>query len=144
VRLDEPDMSEPLPLREPEADGRPFWEAAASGQLVLQRCRACGTLRFPPRHQCIHCWSPDTEWIEASGRGNVESITIVRRAPTAAYRDRVPFALVAVTLSEGVRMITNLIGDGALHAGIGDPVEVCFEARPNGALPQFRLVGTAP
>ena len=36
-------------------------------------------------------------------------------------------------------MITNLIGEGALTAKIGDEVVVCFEKRPNGALPQFKL-----
>jgi uncharacterized OB-fold protein len=56
----------------------------------------------------------------------------------------VPFALVAVTLPQGVRMITNLVGDGALEGRIGDRVEVCFEQRPNGALPQFRLVAKGP
>lgn len=128
-----------LSLREPEADGRPFWEAAATGRLILQRCRSCAAVRFPPRHQCPHCWSPETEWIEAVGHGEIESITVVHRAPIAALRERVPFALVAVLLSEGVRMITNLIGDGALDARIGDLVEVCFEQRPNGTLPQFQL-----
>jgi uncharacterized OB-fold protein len=134
-------MSTPQPLREPEADGKPFWEAAKAGRLVLQRCRACATIRFPPRHQCPRCWSPETEWVDAAGTGEIESITVIHRAPTAAWRDRVPFALVAVTLPEGVRMITNLIGEGALEARIGDKVEICFDQRPNGALPQFRLAG---
>jgi uncharacterized protein len=136
-------MTADPPLREPEADGRPFWEAAAAERLVLQRCRMCATVRFPPRHQCTRCWSPETEWIDASGRGEIESITVVRRAPTPAFRDRVPFALVAVSLTEGVRMITNLVGEGALDARIGDKVEVCFEPRANGALPQFKLSGPA-
>jgi uncharacterized OB-fold protein len=132
-------MSALAPLREPEADGKPFWAAAAEGRLVLQHCRSCGRIRFPPRHQCPHCWSPDTDWKDASGHGEIESVTIVRRAPTAAFRELVPYAIVAVTLAEGVRMITNLIGDGALDAQIGDKVVVCFEPRPNGALPQFQL-----
>jgi uncharacterized protein len=127
------------PLREPEADGKQFWAAAAEGRLVLQHCRSCGRTRFPPRHQCPHCWSPDTEWKDASGQGEIESVTIVRRAPTAAFRDLVPYTIVAVTLFEGVRMITNLVGDGALKAQIGDEVVACFEQHPNGALPQFKL-----
>jgi uncharacterized OB-fold protein len=130
-------------LRDPEADGRPFWAAAKEGRLALQRCGSCKRVRFPARHQCPHCWSPDTEWIDAAGSGAIESFTVVRRAPTAAFRDRVPYALVAVTLAEGVRMITNLVGEGALEARIGDKVEVCFEQRPNGALPQFKLAGGA-
>jgi uncharacterized OB-fold protein len=132
-----------IPLREPEADGRPFWEAAKEGRLGLQRCRACSTVRFPPRHQCIRCWSSDTEWFDATGQGEIESITVVHRAPTAAFRERVPFALAAIILEEGVRMITNLVDEGALEAQIGDAVEVCFEDRPNGALPQFRLPPSA-
>jgi uncharacterized protein len=132
-------MDDKAMLREPEADGRPFWSAAAEGRLVLQRCSSCKKVRFPPRHQCPHCWSPDTVWIDAAGRGAIESITVVRRAPTPAYRDRLPYAIVAVALPEGVRMITNLVGRGSLEARIGDNVEVCFEKRPNGALPQFKL-----
>lgn len=126
-------------LREPEADGKPFWTAAAEGRLVLQHCQSCGKTRFPPRHQCPRCWSPETEWKDASGHGEIESVTIVRRAPTAAFREIVPYAIVAVMLAEGVRMITNLVGDRALDAQIGDKVVVYFEQRPNGALPQFQL-----
>jgi uncharacterized protein len=131
-------MSEPA-LREPEADGRAFWAAAREGRLIFQRCGACGHVRFPPRHQCPKCWSPDASWVEAAGQGEIESLTIVRRAPTPAFRDKLPYAIVAVALPEGVRMITNLIGDGALEAQIGDKVVVCFEQRSNGALPQFKL-----
>jgi uncharacterized protein len=132
-------MSTQLTLRDPEADGRPFWEAAAQGRLILQRCRSCETVRFPPRHQCVKCWSPETAWFDATGHGEIESVTIIHRAPTPAFRDRVPFALAAVALTDGVRMITDLIGEGALQARIGDKVEVCFETCTNGALPQFRL-----
>jgi uncharacterized protein len=132
-------MTNLAPLREPEADGKPFWLAASEGRLILQTCRACGRTRFPPRCQCPHCWSPETDWKDSPGKGEIESITIVRRAPTAAFRDLVPYAIVAVMLREGVRMITNLIGEGALTAKIADEVVVCFERRPNGALPQFKL-----
>jgi uncharacterized protein len=136
-------MNEPA-LREPEADGRPFWSAANESRLILQRCDSCERVRFPPRHQCPTCWSVGVSWIEAAGHGEIESITIVRRAPTPAFRDRLPYAIVAVKLPEGVRMITNLTGSGALDAQIGDRVVVCFERRPNGALPQFRLAERTP
>lgn len=122
-------------------DSAGFWQAAAEERLELQACRACGHIQFPPRYQCASCWSADIEATESSGRGIVESVTVVQRAPLPQFRGREPYAVVAVRLDDGPRMITNLVGDGALEAAIGDAVSVCFEADHNGnVLPQFRLV----
>jgi uncharacterized OB-fold protein len=63
----------------------------------------------------------------------------VHRAPTAAYRESVPYVVAAITLEEGPRMITNVIGDDALSIQIGDAVVVEFTTNPVGQeLPQFR------
>lgn len=122
------------------ADSTGFWEAAGSGKLEFQHCRSCDHVQFPPRHQCARCWSDDVEPVRSSGRGVVESVTIVRRAPLAEFRDRVPYAIASIVCEEGPRMITNLVGDGALDARIGDAVAVCFETDADGnTLPQFRL-----
>lgn len=121
-------------------EDRFYWEGVANGQLLFQRCTACNAVQFPPRHQCATCWSDDLEVIESSGRGTIESLTVVRRAPLPAFRDRTPYAIAAIRVAEGPRMITNLIGDGALQARIGDAVGVAFEAGPDGIiLPQFTL-----
>ena len=34
-----------------------YWEAAADGKLVAQRCGNCGVMRHPPRPMCPHCQS---------------------------------------------------------------------------------------
>lgn len=119
-------------------DSARYWEGARAGQLLLQRCRSCETIQFPPRHHCEACWEAAPEWVESSGRGRVESFTVVRRAPMPSFRDRVPYVVAALWLDEGVRMITNVVGDGALEVAIGDRVRVTFEADGNGdVLPQF-------
>ena len=41
---------------------RPYWEAAAQGQLVLQQCSACGTVRHYPRLLCTQCFSDVVVW----------------------------------------------------------------------------------
>ena len=123
-------------------DNAPYWEAAAEGRLIFQSCEACGAIQFPPRHHCASCWAEASGWLEASGLGTIESVTIVRRAPTAAFRDKAPYAVVAVKTDEGPRMITNLVGADALDARIGDRVEVVFETGADGTvLPQFRRCG---
>jgi uncharacterized protein len=121
-------------------DSREYWRGAHHKQLMLQKCHVCGAVQFPPRHHCATCWDSEPGWFEASGRGIVESVTVVRRAPIAAFRSKVPYVVAAIRIAEGPRMITNLIGEGALLAQIGDAVVVDFAAAEGGVvLPQFRL-----
>jgi len=106
----------------------------------MQRCAACGRLRFPPGYLCRECHGADSDWVEVSGRGTIASFTVMHRAPTPAYAARAPYVLALVDLQEGPRMMANVIGEDALQAAIGDPVEVVFEARGEDGfkLPQFR------
>lgn len=120
-------------------DSQAYWEGAAQRRLLLQKCCACGSVQFPPRHHCAQCWEAELEWVESSGKGTVESFTIVRRAPVPQFRDRVPYVVAAIRVDEGPRMITTLLGDGALEVRIGDAVTVDFEVDAAGAtLPAFR------
>lgn len=130
----------PIPVKLENGDSAEYWQGAAAGKLLFQRCRSCQHIQFPPRHHCERCWQADPEWIESSGKGTVESFTIVRRAPLPEFRDSVPYALAAIRVAEGPRMITNVVGDDALEIGIGDPVEVTFSPDHHGnVLPRFRL-----
>lgn len=121
-------------------DSLEYWKAAQEKRLIFQKCSRCGAVQFPPRHHCASCWEADLEWLESSGNGTVESFTIVRRAPIPEFRDQVPYVVASVRVEEGVRMITNLIGDDSLQVKIGDKVRVDFVDRGDGnTLPQFRL-----
>jgi uncharacterized OB-fold protein len=122
-------------------DSRDYWAGAREGRLLLQKCRSCQKFQFPPRHHCAACWEADLDQAESAGFGQIESFTIVRRAPTPEYRNKVPYVVAAVLLDEGPRMITNILGDEALAAKIGDRVKVAFEDDGQGTtLPQFKRV----
>src|SRR5207244_1069886 len=56
-------------------DEAPFWLAALEGQLDIQACADCRTLRHPPRPVCAHCGATEHEWRTVSGRGEVWSYT---------------------------------------------------------------------
>lgn len=129
----------PMPFA--NADTKTYWSAAADGKLMLQQCGACGLKRFFPRHLCPTCWSDETQWVEASGRGTLHAVTVVRRAPSPAFRDQVPYVVALVDLAEGPRLLTNIVGLDCLSAKIGQDVELTFEAREGGSVPQFRIVG---
>ena len=51
------EMTDELPIPPVNADSAPYWEAAAEGKLRMQRCGACGEIRFPPGHICRKCGS---------------------------------------------------------------------------------------
>lgn len=132
-------MEKQLPLPVANADSAAYWRSAKEGKLSLRRCRACGETHFMPRYLCPVCWSDDLEWIEASGKGVVHSFSIIRRASSPAFADRVPYVVALIDLAEGPRMMTNIVGEGALEVEIGDRVTLEFEERGDAKLPQFSI-----
>lgn len=81
--------------------------------------------------------SAELDWVEASGRGNVHSFTVVHRAP-ADYREEVPYVVALVDLDEGVRMMTRLLDVEPAAVDVGMAVEVAIQGEPR--LPYFRPV----
>ena len=120
-------------------DTTEYFDAAADGRLLMQKCDHCGAVQFPPRHHCATCWEADLTWAEMSGKGKVETFTIVRRAPLPRFREKVPYVVASVIVDEGPRMITNIVGEDALGVQIGDIVSVAFEPSTEGdTLPVFQ------
>lgn len=128
-----------LPLPVPAEDNQPFWDALNAGELRIQRCTDCGTLRYPPRPMCSSCQSFDVEWARMSGRGTVYSYTVTHQPIHPALVDRVPFATVLVDLEEGPRLTSNLVDVAPGEISIGMPV-VLAPTRVSDAitLPLFR------
>ena len=118
-------------------DNRFFWDGVAQGELRIQRCQACSTLRHPPAPACAACGSLQWDSVKASGRGSVFSYAVPRHPaiPPFTY----PHVVVLVELEEGTRLVSNLIDVEPEGVDIGMPVEVCFVAAEDDlVLPQFR------
>lgn len=107
----------------------PYWEAAAQGRLLLQKCTGCGKVRHYPRMLCDACHSFGTEWVQASGRGKVHSWTVCHHAFHPAFLSELPYTLVTVDLEEGVRALGRWRGDAL---AIGDAVVAHFDQRVEG------------
>jgi hypothetical protein len=125
-------------LPRPTPETRHFWEGTRWGELRLQRCRACGRVRFPPRPVCPSCASRDFEVFAASGRAHLYSYVIHHR-PAPGFSP--PYAIAVVELEEGPRMLTNLVDveptPEALPLDL--PLEVAFERVSDEiTLPLFR------
>jgi uncharacterized OB-fold protein len=120
-------MTPAKPLPKPTAETLPFWEAAAQGKLFYQRCTGCARAQFPPARHCPACGSCALQWRQSAAHGSIHSHTTVHRAPTAAFKEDVPYVIALIDLDEGFRMMMNWRGSDPGSAGIGDRVRVVFE-----------------
>ena len=92
-----------------------------------------------PKRVCPACLGEDLGWREASGRGEVYTVTVQMAGPPSGFEDRLPYVLAVIRLEEGVQMMSNLVGPGSMEARCGDPVVADFETAGEVTLPVFRL-----
>ena len=121
------------------AQAKPYLEGLERHELRLPWCRSCGKPHFYPRTACPHCWGEGYNWRPASGKAVVHTFVVVRNNPPTAFRDMLPFVIAIVELEEGVRMLTNIVGDTEGLA-IGDRVALEFTEHNGQTLPVFRRV----
>ena len=120
-----------------------FWEGVAAGELRIQRCTACRTLRHPPGPMCPHCQSLDWDTVTACGRGRIYSFVVAHHPPIPPFA--YPNAIALIELEEGTRIVSNVIGIDPAGLEIGLPVEVAFSRVDEElVLPLFRPVAALP
>ena len=125
-----------------DPDSRFYRDGLAAGRLLLQRCTACGRVRFPPLPTCPFCASRDTVVIEATGTGRVYSWITVRAALSAAAAGDVPYAVAVVELDEGCRVLGRMRDIDEVACEM--PVEVAVApARPGDPYLEFVRAGGA-
>jgi len=128
-------------LPDPDGVQRPFYEAAARGELHYQRCPACGHAQFYPRAACTACGA-DPEWATASGRGEVYTFTVVRQNYMPPFKDQLPYEVAMIELPEGVRMMTHISDCAPEDVHIGLAVEAyAVECEEGLAVPFWRPAG---
>ena len=105
-----------------------FWEGTRIEELRLQKRDDCGKIYFPPRPFCPECGSRNVSTFAASGRATLYSY-VISHIPAPGLGP--PYSVAVVTLEEGPRLMTNIVGcDQTPEALTLDmPLEVTFEAQ---------------
>jgi uncharacterized OB-fold protein len=134
-----------------------YFRHCAAGAFHLQRCGACGLLRYPPTTGCPWCAEPAAVWTPVEGRGVVHTYAEVHHAIQPAFKGHLPYLVLIVELEtqrgrpgaeDALRIAGNLATpDGALappelvaQVGIGTPVRMVFRAvAPDLAIPLWTL-----
>jgi uncharacterized OB-fold protein/acyl dehydratase len=120
-----------------------FWDGVKAGELRIQRCADCGTLRHPPGPMCPSCRSLKRDYTIVSGRGEVHSYVVHHHPPVPGRT--LPFVVAVVALEEGVRIVGNIndCPPGEVHIGMS--VQLTFEQMDDDlTLPQWTPVGAKP
>jgi uncharacterized OB-fold protein len=113
-----------------------YWDAAAHGRLLVQRCITCGHHQHYPRTLCTACWSDDLTWVEAKGTGHVATLTVVHMPGHPAWQRETPYVLALVELDEGPRLMTNITGTDPENVYVGMPVRAHLPgSHPDGGPP---------
>ena len=101
-----------------------FWEGTAAGELRIQSCESCGTLRHPPGPCCPACGAMNRGYVVAAGTGEVYSYVVHHHPPVPGKR--LPMVVALVQLPEGVRMVGEMPGVRPDQVRIGLPVQATF------------------
>jgi uncharacterized OB-fold protein len=146
-----------LSIDELDHENLTYFRHCADHVFHLQKCNACGLLRYPPSTGCPWCANPDSTWTPVEGRGEVHSYNEVHHAIQPAFKPFVPYMLLLVDLDtqkgepsehEALRVAGNLcLPDGTpappeivARVGIGSRVRMVFTDVTDGlALPQWTL-----
>jgi uncharacterized OB-fold protein len=122
---------------------RGFWEGTQAGELRVQKCDACGFLRYPNAPWCPQCLNDTWEWQRLSGRGTILSWMVFHQGYHPGWRGRLPYNVVVVQLEEGPRMFSNVLPLSEQDLSVGMEVEVAFDQEGEFAIPRFVKAGSA-
>jgi len=100
-----------------------------AGEITIQACESCGAMQHPPSDVCSSCQAMELGWRACSGAGRVESVAVVHHPVHPAFKDRVPYAVVVVSLDDapGVNAVGNVLGCDPHDVSIGQKVRAVFE-----------------
>jgi len=137
--LSDADMAKPLP--KPTQWSQPFWDAAREHRLVLRRCNTCGTYQHPPYPSCEVCYQEDFSWVDAAGRATLFAYAVNHSAVPLPFMADLPYVTAIVELTEGVRMISNIVQCDHEALANGMELEVVFnDVSDEWTLPQWKPV----
>ena len=151
----------PLEVNDLDVENLEYFKHCAAHDFHLQRCDACGLLRYPPTTGCPFCAHAQSTWTRVEGKGAVHSYSEVHHAIQPAFKQFTPYLILLVDLDtqkgkptehQALRVVGNLaLPDGKLappdmvkSVGIGSRMRMVFaDVAPGLSIPQWTIDETA-
>jgi NAD(P)-dependent dehydrogenase (short-subunit alcohol dehydrogenase family)/uncharacterized OB-fold protein len=99
----------PLGARSRTAHG--LTAAAAEGRFMLQVCKDCGHVPYPPRDACPRCLSARLTFNDVDPNGKLIAETAIRVSTDPYFRERMPWRVGTIKLDAGPVIVGHLHGD---------------------------------
>lgn len=114
-----------------------YWTGGEKGDLLIHRCSACGYYVHPPVNFCPECEGREVAPQPVSGKGTVETFTVVHQQWVPGLE--VPYVLALVTMAEqdDVRLACNIVNCAPDEVTFGMPLKVLFEQNEDVWVPLF-------
>lgn len=113
-----------------------FWEGIDRGELLVQKCDGCGSLRHPPLPRCGGCGSEQWSAVPLSGEG---TLLAVLESVHPTRREEEPRCVCLVELPEGIRMISSVLDPENAENGAAVKFEITdYDGR---LVPMVRTTG---
>jgi uncharacterized OB-fold protein len=84
-----------------------FVDLLAEGRIEGTACKDCGARFFPPRADCVKCFSKNMDWFEMPKKGKLETFTTAYYAPFGFEADP-PYTMCVVNFGEGLKLFARL------------------------------------
>lgn len=89
------------------------------------KCKDCGHVTYPARKVCPKCHSENIESEDLPREGKILTYTIVRTAPEG-FGDFAPYPVAIVELTNGARLMLQIVDTDSDNVQIGKKVSVVF------------------
>jgi len=93
--------------------------------MEAAKCAKCGEVHFPPRRVCMKCGAQEFETVVLPEEGKVVTFTVIRVAPDG-YGDQAPYAMAIVELTDGTRLMSQVVDCVPTDVAIDMPVRLEF------------------
>jgi len=88
---------------------RKFYDALEEGTILGTKCGECGAYNFPPKTACTECGSRSVEFVELSGKGELQFYSS-GNLPPLRFAEYAPYAYGLVKMEEGPMWLTMIKG----------------------------------
>jgi uncharacterized OB-fold protein len=104
-------------------------KAAQSGEFILQVCKHCDAVQYPPRELCKDCLEDKLEWEKVSAKGKLISYTALHASTNAFFREHLPRQIALLKLDCGPLIFAHMACD---TAKTGDRVSIASRCDMSG------------